>query len=255
MMTEYLVYLAERHSLLPHTYFSFRPGRSTTDTLLAVEKFIRDAWEDGEVASGLFLDVKGAFPSVHIPQLAIDLCRKGIPDIIIRWIQKKLDGRRTMLVFDGHRLSPLAIHARLDQGCPLSGILYNFYNAHIGEMAGDDKKKILIPGFADNLAVLVRGSSFYSMRDVMERMFRQEQGISHWQATQNCWFAVDKFALIDFSKKRHTDLDGQTASALEQPKSSQSTVPATWASSSTIGSSGQNSGTSPLHAGQSGWRR
>jgi hypothetical protein len=151
IITEYLAYIAERHSLLPSTHFGFRPGRATTDALLMVDKFVKDAWHDGDVVSALFLDVKGAFPSVHIERLTWDLRRKGVPDVITRWLTAKFTGRRTSMVFDGYRSKvPLAILAGLDQGCPLSGILYNFYNAAIGELARTcTPGRVLIPGFAD----------------------------------------------------------------------------------------------------------
>jgi hypothetical protein len=153
LMTETISYLAEKYNLLPPTHFGFRPRRSTTDALLAVDKFVRDAWSDGDVATCVFLDVKGAFPSVHIERLIWDLRRKGMPVKLTNWIEAKLRGRRTFMVFDGYRSPvPLAIRAGLDQGCPLSGILYNFYNAWIGELtATQGPGRLLIPGFADDL--------------------------------------------------------------------------------------------------------
>jgi ribonuclease HI len=206
LITEYLVHLTEKYHLLPNNYFGFRPGRSTADELLTVEKFIRDAWNDGEVVSGLFLDVKGAFPSVHIPQLLIDLKRKGIPDTVTRWIEKKLDGRRTTVVFDGHRSNPLAIRAGLDQGCPLSGLLYSYYNAYIGELVPRYNHRLMIPGFADDLSVLVRGPDFFSTHGTLEHLFSQHRGISYWQHTRNCHFAIPKFALLDFTLRLLQDV-------------------------------------------------
>jgi hypothetical protein len=92
VVTEYISHLAEKHHLLPNTHFGFRPGRATTDALLAVDKFVKDAWFKGDVVTGLFLDVKGAFPSVHIPRMTADLRRKGIPERITKWLKKKLEG-------------------------------------------------------------------------------------------------------------------------------------------------------------------
>jgi hypothetical protein len=91
--TEYLSYLAERYQLLAPTQFGFRPGRATTDAILLAENFIKNAWYDKDVVSGLFLDVKGAFPSVSIPRLTHDLRMKGIPQDITGWLAEKLRGR------------------------------------------------------------------------------------------------------------------------------------------------------------------
>jgi hypothetical protein len=43
LMTETILYLAEKYNLLPLTHFGFRPGRLTTNALLVVDKFVRDA--------------------------------------------------------------------------------------------------------------------------------------------------------------------------------------------------------------------
>jgi hypothetical protein len=208
-VTEYISYLAEKHNLLPNTHFVFRPGRATTDALLSVDQFIRDAWYKGEVVSGLFLDVKGAFPSVHIPRLVMDMRRKGIPEEITRWITRKLDGRRTILVFDGHRSTPMTILAGLDQGCPLSGCLYNFYNAALGELAARvPRQNIFIPGFADDIALFARGKSFISTHRALGQLLRREGGILDWAIDHNCNYAKKKWGLVDFTHKTMTA--GQT---------------------------------------------
>ena len=65
-VTEDLSYIVKKHELLPQLHFGARPNRNTTDALHTVVKFVKDAWRVGKVASALFLDVKGAFPSIHI---------------------------------------------------------------------------------------------------------------------------------------------------------------------------------------------
>jgi hypothetical protein len=73
IVCKYLSHLAKKHNLLPNMHFGFCPGCSTMDALLVVDNFVKDAWDNGNVVLGLFLDVKGAFPSVHILQLTADL--------------------------------------------------------------------------------------------------------------------------------------------------------------------------------------
>jgi hypothetical protein len=62
----------------------------------------------------VFLDVKGAFLSVHIERLVWDLRRKGMPVKLTSWIEARLLGQRMFMIFAGYR------------------ILYNFCNAWIG---------------------------------------------------------------------------------------------------------------------------
>jgi hypothetical protein len=207
IMTEYILYLAERFHLLPATHFRFRPGCSTTDTLLAVDKFIQDAWHNGIVTTCVFLDVKGAFPSVHIQRLVQDLRRKGIPEKITKWIEAKLQGRRTFMVSDVYRSSvPLAIRAGLDQGCPLSGILHNFYNAWIGELVRTQRPgRVLIPGFADNLALCVRARTFIGTQHILRNLLTRTDSVLDWAETHNCASEKSKWALVDCTHKTTPD--------------------------------------------------
>src|SRR5882724_1027053 len=66
---EDLARMAELHSMLQDNHFGFRPGRTTTDSLHFVTKYVKDAWRRGEVVSTLFLDIKSAFPRVLLNRL------------------------------------------------------------------------------------------------------------------------------------------------------------------------------------------
>ena len=61
--------MCERYNILPANHFGVRLGRTTTDLIHLLTKTIKDTWWKGQVASILFLDVKGAFPSVDIDRL------------------------------------------------------------------------------------------------------------------------------------------------------------------------------------------
>jgi hypothetical protein len=56
----------EELGLLQENHFGGRQGRSTTDSVHLLVQTIKDAWRKGLIVSMLFLDVKGAFPSVAI---------------------------------------------------------------------------------------------------------------------------------------------------------------------------------------------
>jgi len=43
------------------------------------------------------------------------------------WIHWKVAGRRTSITFYGHASEPRMLLRGLDQGCPLSGIAFQFY--------------------------------------------------------------------------------------------------------------------------------
>lgn len=63
-VAEDISYILEKHNLLPEHHFGGQAGRTATDAIHTTTKFIVDAWRARETVSALFLDIKGAFPSV-----------------------------------------------------------------------------------------------------------------------------------------------------------------------------------------------
>ena len=114
--------------LYPQGHFGGRAGQTTTDSLHLLVKSIRDAWRRKEVASVLFLDVEAAFPSAIPAWLLYEMRTMGIPEQVVTWIQRKMEGRKTRLTFDDFTSSLFEIVSGLDQGCTLSVRLYKIYN-------------------------------------------------------------------------------------------------------------------------------
>jgi hypothetical protein len=77
--TDDIVTMCEKHNILPANHFGARPGRTTTNSIHMLTKTVKDAWQKRQVASTLFLDVKGAFHSVDINRLIHNMRKRGIP--------------------------------------------------------------------------------------------------------------------------------------------------------------------------------
>ena len=86
IVAEDLSHLVEKHQLVPSTHFGGRPGHTTTDALHYLVYKVKKAWCEGKVASILFLDVEGAFPSVVTDRLIHNLCKRGIPAAYVGFI-------------------------------------------------------------------------------------------------------------------------------------------------------------------------
>jgi hypothetical protein len=202
-VTENLSYILEKHSLLPAHHFGGRPGRTTTDAIHILVKYIRDAWRAKKVVSALFLDVKGAFPSVNVPLLIHELLMKGIPRQYTDWLKEKFTGRATNICFDDFRSVLHDITAGLDQGCPLSPLLYIVYNSPLLEVPKPNTtQKELATGFIDDVALLARGNNFQEANRAVEDMLHRQKGALEWARGANCEFEVDKFALVGFSRRQ-----------------------------------------------------
>jgi hypothetical protein len=170
---------------------------------------VKDAWRKGLVVSILFLDVKGAFPSVATNMMAHDFRMAGIPEEHIEWMLRRLDGRRTILTFDDFQSQEFGIDNGIDQGDPISGISYMVYNAGLLRCLRitDGEFGAL---YIDDAYLLTVGHSIeethHKLQDIMER----GGGVLQWAADHNCEFSLEKFQLLDLTRRReaHPGLPG-----------------------------------------------
>jgi hypothetical protein len=83
-----------------------------------------------------------------------------------------MQDRNTVISFDGYQSDSFQVLSSLDQGCPLSGILYNFYNKLQIEGV-DEKHGKLAASFVDDAINIAKGKTLedatHKLRDMMER--------------------------------------------------------------------------------------
>ena len=139
-----IVTMCEKLRILLANHFGAWPGWMTTDSIHLLTKTVKDAWWKIQVASTLFLDVKGAFPSVNIKCFIHNLSKRGIPNA--EWYVRQSSCQTTRLSFDGFHSDLFNILNGLDQGDPYSGILYLLYNSDLPSIA-DLKTRRTPPAF------------------------------------------------------------------------------------------------------------
>ncbi|CDO73528.1 hypothetical protein BN946_scf185013.g163 [Trametes cinnabarina] len=191
-----LVYEAEHLSLLADMQFGGRLGRTTADSLHLVTKTVKDAWRRGHVASIVFLDIKSAFPAASPERLFYNLRMRGVPAEYVEWLRVKLTGRRTRLRFDDYTSDLFDIESGIDQGCPLSVILYAFYNSDLIDSADTSDGELAV-GSMDDVALVVTGKTFDICHDKIRRFMDRDGGALAWSTTHNSSFSLDKFGLLN----------------------------------------------------------
>jgi hypothetical protein len=199
--TDDIVMQCERMGILPAMHFGGRPGRSTTDSVHLLVQTVKDAWRKGMVVSVLFLDVKGAFPSVDTRRLAHNMRMMGIPKEHAEWMMRRLTGRKTTLTFDNLQSGEFDIDNGLDQGDPLSGITYILYNSGFLLCLKPERGERGAL-FIDDAYILVIGHSFEETHAKLEDVMVRPGGVFEWAKIHNCEFGLDKFQLMDLSRKR-----------------------------------------------------
>ncbi len=85
-MNQDLTAWCEYKGILPDRHFGGCPGRCTTDSIHLMVSSIKDQWRKGNIVSVLFLDVKGAFPSMDVDILLHKMLMLGIPSQYTEWL-------------------------------------------------------------------------------------------------------------------------------------------------------------------------
>lgn len=199
-VADLLVYHAETKSLLADYQFGGRAGRTTTDSIHLVTKTVKDAWRRGKVASVLFLDIKSAFPAATPERLFHNMRMRGVPPQIITWLREKLRGRRTRLKFDDFISDLFDIVSGIDQGCPLSVILYSFYNSPLLDSARSMLGELPV-GSMDDVALIAIGYTFIETHAKLTDFFVRPGGAIEWSETHNSAYSLDKFGLLNMTRR------------------------------------------------------
>ncbi|KAI0037506.1 hypothetical protein FA95DRAFT_1453678, partial [Auriscalpium vulgare] len=97
--------------------------------------------------------------------------------------------------FDGYESPDKTMPCGVDQGCPLSGILFQFYNADLLDIPRETDGEYGV-AFVDDTAYLSIARTPTAAVAKLQDMMHREGGALAWAATHMCAFAIDKFALM-----------------------------------------------------------
>ena len=101
------------------------------------------------MVSALLLDIKSA--SVVLDRLVHDMRNRGVLRQYTNWITCKVTGHHTTLKFDGYKSELLPLSKGLYQGCPLLGIVFQFYNSDLVDITKPDGSEDAITLMDDTL--------------------------------------------------------------------------------------------------------
>ena len=91
--TRFIWYL-EKYRILDRSHCGFRKHRSTTDHLVSLEKYLRDAFAQRQQAVGLFLDLEKAYETTWQYGIIRDLHRIGLRGRLPVFVSEYLRDRR-----------------------------------------------------------------------------------------------------------------------------------------------------------------
>ena len=196
VLAERISYVAETFHLLPANHFGARRQRSPEQALLLLQERIYKAWRSRRVLSLISFDVKGAYNGVCKERLLQRLQARGIPPLIVRWIDAFCSDRSASIRVNGY-VSPTQSlpQAGLPQGSPLSPILFLFFNADLVQHKIDDNEGSI--AFMDDYSAWVTGPSADANYISIQRILDQAL---QWEKGSGATFDTTKTALVHFTR-------------------------------------------------------
>ena len=164
-----IITMCEKHNIISANHFGARPGHTTMDSIHMLTKIVKDAWRKGQVASTLFLNVKGAFPSVDINCLIHNMRKRGIPQEYTEWMARRLGNRRTTLSFDSFETTSFGVENGLDQGDPYSGVCYLIYNSDLPDIPIRRIGEWILL-FVNDVVIIVIGKDFSETHEKLQNI-------------------------------------------------------------------------------------
>jgi ribonuclease HI len=203
IVTEDLMYMTEKHHLLPANHFGGRPGRMTTDSLHLITNRIKGAWHRKKVATILFLDIEGAFPNAATDRLLHNMRKRRVPEEYVQFVGRMLAERRTRLSFDDFISDWVPIDNGIGQGDPISMILYLYYNADLVDVASAKGQSAV--AFVDDANLYAEGNTYEEAYKSLSDMLLKPGGAKEWTQTHHSKFEKTKLAIVCFSRRRMPD--------------------------------------------------
>ena len=156
MINTRLIWYLEKYRILDRSQCGFRKHRSTTDHLVSLERYLRDAFAQKQLAVGLFFDLEKAYETTWQYGIIRDLHRIGLRGRLPVFVSEYLRDRRIRVRIG----TTLSDEFYPEEGVPTGGVLaVTCFGLKINELPSCIAKDIFKALFVDDLAICFRGRS------------------------------------------------------------------------------------------------
>ena len=156
MINTRLIRYFEKYRILDRSQCGFRKYRSTTDHLVSLERYLRDAFAQRQQAVGLFFDLEKAYETTWQYGIIRDLHRIGLRCWLPVFVSEYFRDRRIGVRFE----TTLSDEFYPEEGVPTGNVLaVTCFGLKINELPSCIGKHIFKALFVDDLAICFRGRS------------------------------------------------------------------------------------------------
>lgn len=144
----------EVHELLSPAQKGFLRFDGAFENIFLFEQALQRARHLMEEFCAVSLDIKNAFGSVPHQALFYSLKAAGIGNSYLELIKDLYIGTTTSFLLEDQLTDPVPLLAGVRQGCPLSGLLFNFVIDQILREVQGDCEDVSVLAFADDIFLL-----------------------------------------------------------------------------------------------------
>ena len=183
-----------RYQILFKQQYGFRRGRNTTQATLDFLKTIENAFENNEMAMGVFCDLSKAFDTLDHDILFAKLDHYGIRGNWLAWLRSYLTNRHQFVEMDGVKSTLAPITVGVPQGSVLGPLLFLIY---INDLPAALEKLTTIM-FADDTNLVVKGKN---LKELELTLNHELHNLSDYFKANKLKLNADKTKLVCFRKK------------------------------------------------------
>ena len=191
-----------KHNLLYKFQFGFRRKHGTDIALIVLVDKIMSAFNDGEMALGVFFDLSKAFDAVVHDILLNKLDTYGIRGTAHDWFRSYLFQRKQFVAFNISTSNESTIECGVPQGSILGPL---FFLLHINDMVNTSAVLFSLL-FADDTNVFVTGKN---LSNLVESMNTELKKLIEWMHVNELSLNIKKtkYMLFTLRKKPRTSDD------------------------------------------------
>lgn len=195
MVNNRLMWYLENNRMLTELQSGFRKGRSTTDQLVRLESFVREAFVRGEHATAVFFDMEKAYDTTWKYGILKDLRDAGLTGRLATFISNFLSNRK----FNVRVGQCLSNTYKQEMGVPQGSIL----SVALFILKINNIVKCLPPGvrgslFVDDFLICYRSKSMHCIERVLQGCL---QKIELWADSNGFQFSKSKTVCMHFCRK------------------------------------------------------
>jgi ribonuclease HI len=195
MVNNRLIWYLESNKILTELQSGFRKGRSTTDQLVRLESFVREAFVRGEHVTAVFFDLEKAYDTTWKYGILKDLQDAGLKGRLPCFISNFLDNRKFCVRVGSFLSDTYKQEMGVPQGSILSVTLFILKMNNIVKCLPAGVRGSL---FVDDFLICYRSKSIPSMERVLQVCLKK---IEEWADNNGFQFSKTKTVCMHFCNK------------------------------------------------------